>query len=493
MTHHPDRAAGVLLGQACGDALGVPYEFGPALPDTFEPQMTGGGPFGFDPAEYSDDTAMAVCIAEVSRTGADLTSDDALDEIAERFLAWAAVSKDVGAQTSRVFAATRRGGTGRVGRVMRDASDALAVAQPGQVGNGALMRTAIVGLTWLDDRGATAAAASAVARLTHADPLGRDSAVLWSEAVRLAVTEGRLDVAAGLDLLPESRRDRWAGWIDEATGVDPRTFARNGFTVWALQAAWAAITWTPVPELDPSRGSFQAQHLAEATKNAVRTGDDTDTVAAIAGGLLGAYWGQSAVPLSWTRRIHGYGGHRARGLTTLAHLTATRGEVTGQGWPTAPRMTSWEYTEARPIAVPHPVDDGVVLGTYTARDHGCDAIVSLCRIGTDDVAPEGVAPEDHVLVRLIDRGGPDHNPHLAFTLAQAARAVAELRDEGRRVFLHCVASQQRTPTVGVAYGMLRGQSLEEARAAMRQALPGLRGSGRLWDAVADLEPAGARR
>ena len=51
-----DRAAGVLLGQACGDALGVPYEFGPALPSDFIPQMVGGELGPFAPGEYSDDT-----------------------------------------------------------------------------------------------------------------------------------------------------------------------------------------------------------------------------------------------------------------------------------------------------------------------------------------------------------------------------------------------------------------------------------------------------
>jgi ADP-ribosyl-[dinitrogen reductase] hydrolase len=310
-----DRAAGVLVGQACGDALGVPYEFGPALPASFEPGMVGGGPFGFDPGEYSDDTAMAVCIAEVSATGADLTSNDALDEIAQRFIDWAAVSKDVGTQTRAVFAAAQAG-DGPIGRRVIDASRAHAFAHPGRVGNGALMRTAIVGLTRLTDRSATAEAARAVAELTHADPLGKESCVLWSEAVRLAVTQGELDVLAGLDLIPTTRRDQWAAWIREATDVDPRTFTKNGFTVWALQAAWAAITWTPrVP----------AQHFAEATKNAVRAGDDTDTVAAIAGGLLGAYWGQSAVPPDWSRSIHGYGGHDSDGLALLGEQTAARG------------------------------------------------------------------------------------------------------------------------------------------------------------------------
>lgn len=477
-----DRAAGVLLGQACGDALGVPYEFGPALPASYEPVMSGGGPFGFDPGEYSDDTAMAVCIAEVSATGADLTSDGALDEIAQRFLDWAAISKDVGSQTRAVFGAARSG-TGPVGRRVVEASRAHAFAHPGHVGNGALMRTAIVGLTRLDDREATAASARAVAELTHADPLGKESCVLWSEAVRLAVTTGELDLLAGLDLVPATRRDQWAGWIREATGVDPRTFARNGFTVWAMQAAWAAITWTPRIELDSTNGRFPAQHLAEATKNAVRTGDDTDTVAAIAGGLLGAYWGQSAVPLDWTRRVHGYGGHRASGLVSLAHRTAVRDDVAADDWPLAARMTDALYSDAKPILAGHPHDDDVVLGTYATRDHGCDAVVSLCRIGAEDFAPPGVDPRDHVVVRLVDREDPEENPHLDFVLSEAASTVKTLRDEGKRVFVHCVAAQARTPAVGIAYSLLLDVPLEKARSDMRAILPDLRGSGSLWGAA----------
>ncbi len=66
--------------------------------------MKGGGPFGFAPGEYSDDTSMAVCIAEVAATGIDLTSEEALDAIASNFLTWAAQSKDVGSQTRQVFA-----------------------------------------------------------------------------------------------------------------------------------------------------------------------------------------------------------------------------------------------------------------------------------------------------------------------------------------------------------------------------------------------------
>ena len=473
-----DRAAGVLLGQACGDALGVPYEFGPALPREFIPQMEGGGPFGFAPAEYSDDTSMAVCIAEVAATGADLTAPDSLDEIAQRFLSWAAESKDVGNQTRAVFSRAKRTG-GPTGGSMLAAAASHAQANPGRVGNGALMRTSIVGLTRVGDREATAAAARAVASLTHADPLGVESCILWSEAVRVAVTHGEFNLLAGLDLVSEDRREQWRTWIDESTGVDPRTFSRNGFTVYALQAAWAAITWTPVPELDPAAGTFPAQHFEHALMNAVRAGDDTDTVAAIAGGLLAARWGWSAIPARWSRRIHGYGGNRARGLITLALRTVQRDNLVGQGWPIAPRMTSWEYVGAPETLVDHPHDDGVLLGTYRSPDHQCDAVVSMCRVGAAD-RPENVVPGDHVEFRLIDTNDPSENPHLQFVLADGAATIKELRDEGKTVFVHCVAAQQRTPSVGVAYSRFLGIGAEQARTDIREALPELRGHGRLW-------------
>ena len=72
-----DRACGVLLAAACGDALGAGYEFGSARLDG-APRMIGGGLGGFAPGEWTDDTAQAVAIAEVAATGADLRTDEAL-------------------------------------------------------------------------------------------------------------------------------------------------------------------------------------------------------------------------------------------------------------------------------------------------------------------------------------------------------------------------------------------------------------------------------
>ncbi|MEU9256663.1 ADP-ribosylglycohydrolase family protein [Streptomyces sp. NPDC048270] len=105
-----DRAAGVLLGAGAGDALGVPYEFQPSMSDTRRPEMKGGGLGPFAPGEYSDDTQMQVCIAEVAATGVDLRTPEALDEIALNFLRWyGGGPADVGNQTRSILGTTMRG------------------------------------------------------------------------------------------------------------------------------------------------------------------------------------------------------------------------------------------------------------------------------------------------------------------------------------------------------------------------------------------------
>ena len=120
---------------------------------------------------------------------------------------------------------------------------------------------------------------------------------------------------------PARRRPRRRGHerLDEAEQARPRDFTRNGWVVEALQAAWCAIATTPVPADDPAAGAFRAGHLRLALESAVRGGRDADTVAAIAGGLLGAAYGASAVPArvaAGTARLARPGGprpHRPRG------------------------------------------------------------------------------------------------------------------------------------------------------------------------------------
>jgi protein-tyrosine phosphatase len=99
-----------------------------------------------------------------------------------------------------------------------------------------------------------------------------------------------------------------------------------------------------------------------------------------------------------------------------------------------------------------------------------------------------IAPRDQVTVWLLDSEDPGANPNLDFVLADTADAVAELRAEGRRVLLHCVAAHQRTPSAAVAYARRLGIDAAEAQAAVRSAIPQARAHGVVWDAARGVSP-----
>jgi len=294
-----DRARGVLLATAAGDALGAGYEFGPPLPADVEVTMRGGGGFDWAPGEWTDDTAMAIAIAEAAR-GGDLRDEPVQDAIVHRWLEWAEHATDVGNQTRAVFSALdvpTAAAAGAAAQVLHERTGHTA-------GNGSLMRTAPVALAYLDDEDAVVEAAAAISRLTHHDPEAGEACVLWCLAMRHAVLTGALDVRAGLTRLPRDRAAAWAERLEVAERSRPADFARNGWVVEALQGAWSAISGT--------------SSLPDGLAAAVRGGRDTDTVAAIAGGLLGAVHGAAAVPDEWRAVLHGWPGLRARDLVDLA-------------------------------------------------------------------------------------------------------------------------------------------------------------------------------
>ena len=105
-----DRACGVLLATAAGDALGAAYELGPPRGPQLEVAMVGGGSFGWEPGEWTDDTSMAIAIAEVAATGADLRQEQALDALVRRRHEWSHDAKDVGVQTRSVLSRAGRHG-----------------------------------------------------------------------------------------------------------------------------------------------------------------------------------------------------------------------------------------------------------------------------------------------------------------------------------------------------------------------------------------------
>ena len=459
-----DRAVGVLVGQAAGDALGVPYEYGSAEL-VGEPQMIGGGLGGIAPGQWSDDTEMAVCIAEVAATGADLRSGDALDAIARNFLRWYDDGPpDIGNQTRTVLSRTKL--LGGSARDMLQVSEELHAATGHTAGNGSLMRTGPVALAHLGNPEAIADAARGISALTHVDPVAGDACVLWCLAIDHAVRRGKLDVRVGLSHVDA---DFWRPLLDEAEAVEPEHYSHNnGWVVAALLAAWSAIS--------------HSSGLVDGLHRAVAGGGDTDTVAAIAGQLLGARYGASAVPARYRRRLHGWPGMRVRDLHRLALLTANRGQDGPEGWPSCASIPSYDGASTR--LVPHPDDAGVLLGAVGAVRPGvAQAVVSMCRMGSDTAPLPGVAPEDHVEFWVIDK--EDANNDLAGQLLDAAQTVRDLRAEGKTVLLHCVHAHTRTPSVAAVYGALvTGSTPREALDRVMAVLPS---ANPRWSFVRTLE------
>ncbi len=457
-----DRACGVLLGTAAGDALGAPFEFGSPLgPDvTVDIDDEVSKRSDWETGEWTDDTSMAIAIAEVAAKRTDLRDEAAQDAIVRRWCQWAdEPAKDVGIQTRAVLSAAGRGGGSAA--AAREASAAVHEQTGRSAGNGALMRTAPVALAYLDDEEGMVVAARAISALTHHEPDNADACVLWCAAIRQAVLNGELDARVGLKHLDAEAQTRWSALLDAAEQSRPADFTNNGWVVQALQAAWSAIATTPVPQQDPATGVFRADHLRLALEAAVRGGRDTDTVAAIAGGLLGAYWGASAVPAQWRRRLHGWPKWSARDLVAVA--AAIVGVTRSDDELRYPRIP-----DPGPL-VKHPADEHVWIAGVRALGSlpdDVDAVVSLCQVGDFDLPKKA----EHLDVQLIDTCG--HNANLDFVLYDTVRAIEQFRAEGKTVLFHCVQAVSRTPTIAALYGARkRGISIDKALGEITDVLP----------------------
>ncbi|MGW1816960.1 ADP-ribosylglycohydrolase family protein [Streptomyces sp. NPDC002125] len=297
------RAVGAVVGSAAGDALGAPFEFG--LPGVYGARFPDGigamcGGNGWDPGEATDDTQMAVLVGEslLERGGLDLP------DIFGRFRRWAAAEpKDIGLQTEDVLTSG-------------DPWD-LAAALHFQVntraaGNGSLMRATTSAVYFARaGRTATMDAARRIAALTHGDRAAWEGTAVFHELVRVAL-EGGDPLSAVDDALAAVHADHRARWAvvlapdwhpDDATEFNGAVWPCLGTALWALRTT----------------GGFE-----QALGAAVDVGGDTDTVAAVTGGLAGAVYGAGAVPERWTRLLHvplpGYGGRllRAGDLEVLA-------------------------------------------------------------------------------------------------------------------------------------------------------------------------------
>jgi ADP-ribosylglycohydrolase len=291
-----DRAIGAILGSAVGDALGAPYEFKPPISAATPVEMRGGGSFDWAPGEWTDDTSMAIPILQALARGKSLSDEATQDEIVSAWHEWAETAKDVGIQTRNVLAGLQA----PTAASARDSAEAVHRQAGRSGGNGSLMRTAPIALSALESREQTVTNARTISRLTHLDEDAGDACVLWSDAIRTAILTGNCEIRDALELIPELRRGLWLERIEAAEKFEPFHFENNGWVVSAFQAAWSAV--------------FRADFLADGLERAVRAGNDTDTVAAIAGGVLGAKFGAGQIPNEWTELLHGWPGLRAKEL-----------------------------------------------------------------------------------------------------------------------------------------------------------------------------------
>lgn len=300
-----DRAVGAVTASAAGDALGAPYEFrASTLPPT--PITLHAAP-PWELGEWTDDTSMAVPILQAVARRKPLDDARTLAAIVGEWIGWARQAKDVGLQTRAVLAGIRH--------VTEDDARASALAvhrEAGRsAGNGSLMRTGPVALGFLNDGQADALAIAArrVSELTHHETDAGDACAIWSLAIRSAILTGAPELRTAVDTLPTDRGVLWHQRLDLAEACLPWELpGNNGWVVVALQAAWSALT--------------HSSSLREALELAVRGGNDTDTVAAIAGSLAGAVYGAAAVPVEWLDVLHGWPADefRAFGAAELAEL-----------------------------------------------------------------------------------------------------------------------------------------------------------------------------
>ncbi|MGW2571749.1 ADP-ribosylglycohydrolase family protein [Streptomyces sp. NPDC001537] len=300
-----DRALGTVIGSAVGDALGAPFEFGPegAFSARFPEPGQGGemcGGSGWDPGEATDDTQMAVLVAESLLEHGGLE----LPDVFARFRRWAAADpKDIGLQTEAVLTS---GDPWDLAAALHFQNSQRAA------GNEALMRAATSAVYFADaGRDATMDAARRIAALTHGDRAAWEGTAVFHELVRVALAGGD-PIAAVPDTLAAVHPDHRARYASVlAPDWHPDLATEFNGAVWPCltSAVWALRTTR----------SYEA-----AVRAAVDLGGDTDTVAAVTGGLAGAVYGLSAIPERWTAPLHvplpGFGGRLLRipELTALA-------------------------------------------------------------------------------------------------------------------------------------------------------------------------------
>lgn len=277
-----DRAVGALLGLAVGDAIGTTLEFAPR-DDRAErlTDMVGGGPFGLKPGQWTDDTAMALALADSLVVAPDVDPRDLMT----RFVDW--WQKGTYSCTGRCFdigTTTRQA----LQRWQRTGDPLAGSTDPRSAGNGSLMRLSPVSIRHWRDAKARRQAAALQSRTTHAAPEAVDACVLYADIVAEAIAgrpRSEILAARTFDGAPKIAALAAGSW----RGAARSAIHGSGYVVEALEAALWCVSRT---------ADFRNAILLAANLR-----DDADTTAAITGQLAGALYGASGIPEPWRQRV----------------------------------------------------------------------------------------------------------------------------------------------------------------------------------------------
>lgn len=296
-----DRFEGALLGLACGDAVGTTLEFQPR--GSFAPltDMVGGGPFSLKAGQWTDDTSMALCLAESLITKQACDPQDQMARYANWYQwgYWSSTGHcfDIGMATRAAIQEFLRSGNALAGS-----------ADPRSAGNGSLMRLAPVALMYGHDEAQLQDMAALSSRTTHAAPECLDACRLFAVALSRALAGGDKQQVLALSSLeldsPRIREIAQGTWM----GKSREQIGSSGYVVHSLEAAlWCFAR----------HDSFEA-----AVLEAANLGDDADTTAAITGQIAGAFWGRGGIPAHWLAKLHQE--QDIRGLALSLHQLSDR-------------------------------------------------------------------------------------------------------------------------------------------------------------------------
>jgi ADP-ribosylglycohydrolase len=295
-----DRIAGGLLGVHAGDSLGATCEFQTwaeirqRYPDGLR-DIVGGGPFGWPVGAATDDTDLTRAVLRGYLSG----DGDVVRAAADGMLDWFEgrwPGRPAGARPRDVGGATATG----LEHYRRTADPRGGGAGPGQAGNGSLMRCLPTALA-VDDRPRRIRESMEISAVTHDDPRCTVGCAVYTEiaavlrrgasagtaagaGVATAHEQGVPAVSAAVELGMQLRLPELV-----ADGPGGLPYGGTGFVLDSLSLAVTAL-------LDP-------RPLEDVLVDVVRLGGDTDTNAAIAGGLLGLRDGAGAIPARWIERL----------------------------------------------------------------------------------------------------------------------------------------------------------------------------------------------